>query len=127
MSELFGSIAAGSDRYLVESLLPIRMKPHSTIKFVHQSGIITESSERRYHHSCAMNEQSGRTYQAYNPAAGYPAGENLFYECTLCGKVTHSLPKESFSCACSNLMIDVDYGRVTIKNHSAVRLFSAAP
>ena len=57
-------------------------------------------------------------------ASGYPRGENLFYECTKCGDVLPSMPKDSTSCSCKNLHIDVDYGRLAVADHGFFRIFS---
>jgi len=56
-------------------------------------------------------------------ASGYPTGINLFYECTKCGDVLPSLPKDSLSCSCKNLHIDVDYGRLAVADHSCFKIF----
>ena len=69
-----------------------------------------------------MNKK--RTYQSFNPATGYPAAKGLFYECLKCGVVVPSLPEDSMSCRCCNIRIDVDYGRMCIKEPEHVRLFS---
>jgi hypothetical protein len=37
----------------------------------------------------------------------YPVGERLYYRCALCGEYISSMPKESASCGCGNLSIDV--------------------
>jgi hypothetical protein len=34
-----------------------------------------------------------RTYHSFDPKVGYPAGDDLSYECTLCGDVIPSLPQ----------------------------------
>jgi len=65
-----------------------------------------------------------RTYQSFDPQKGYPAGKDLYYECTKCGDVISSLPADSISCKCRNIHIDVDYGRVAIKDHRLAKLFS---
>lgn len=66
-----------------------------------------------------------RSYHNFNPSAGYPAGSNLFYECQRCGEAIPSRPPDSIYCRCRNIMIDVDYGRITIQDHAMVKLFSA--
>ena len=70
------------------------------------------------------NNENKRIYHSFNPSSGYPAGNDLFYECLKCGEVIPSLPKDSIACSCRNLSIDVDYGRVSIKDHNLVKLFS---
>lgn len=61
---------------------------------------------------------------SFNPEHGYPAAEGLFYECMTCGTMIPSLPPDSTSCRCHNISIDVDYGRLSIKNHDEARLFA---
>jgi len=68
--------------------------------------------------------KENKTYISFDPSAGYPAGRTLFYECQSCGETIPSLPKESIGCRCRNILIDVDYGRVSIKDHQHVKLFS---
>jgi hypothetical protein len=65
-----------------------------------------------------------RTYCSFDPQKGYPAGKNLYYECTKCGGVVSSLPEDSVSCGCRNICIDVDYGRVAVKDHQFMKVFS---
>lgn len=65
-----------------------------------------------------------RNYYSFDPTSGYPAGENFFYECLKCGEILPSLPKDSIMCSCKNIAIDVDYGRISIKNNNLVKLFS---
>jgi len=65
-----------------------------------------------------------RTYPRFDPKVGYPAGKDLSYECTLCGDVVPSLPPESTHCRCRNVRIDMDYGRISVDDVHACRLFS---
>lgn len=65
-----------------------------------------------------------RFYQLFNLKSGYPARDNLFYECSKCGDILPSLPKHSLFCSCRNISIDIDYGRISIKEHNQVKLFS---
>lgn len=67
-----------------------------------------------------------KIYQDYNPSSGYPAGRELFYECLRCGENIPSLPSDSTHCRCRNIMIDVDYGRIKIQDHTHAKLFSVA-
>jgi len=64
-----------------------------------------------------------RRYFEVEEEKGYPAGPKIYYECTRCGTVLASKPKESISCICSNIIIDVEYGRLTIRNFGDVRFF----
>ena len=67
-----------------------------------------------------------RSYFSFNPEVGYPAAVNIFYECLGCGGVLPSLPTDSVHCKCRNIMIDTDYGRVAVTDHSKVRCFTVA-
>jgi hypothetical protein len=69
-------------------------------------------------------ENTNRTYHDFDPEIGYPAGSNLFYECMRCGDVIPSVPLDSTSCKCRNVMIDTDYGRVSVQDHILVKLFT---
>ena len=69
------------------------------------------------------NDKESREYLNFSPSAGYPAGSDIFYECECCGSIIPSLPKDSIHCECRNIMIDVDYGRVSIHDISCIRLF----
>jgi hypothetical protein len=73
-----------------------------------------------------MSKETKRTYHNLDPAAGYPAGGNLFYECERCGDILPSRPEDSTHCKCRNIMIDADYGRIKIQDHPKVKLFSLA-
>lgn len=68
-----------------------------------------------------------RRYVDYDPKAGYPAGSALYYECLQCGYVMPSLPQDSMNCHCWNIGIDIDYGRVVVRDHSLMRIFEALP
>ena len=70
------------------------------------------------------NKKQNREYHIFNPQKGYPTGRNLYYECMRCGEVIPSIPNDSIICKCRNIAIDVDYGRISIKDHSLIRLFS---
>ena len=73
-----------------------------------------------------MTSNGDRVYHSLDPSAGYPAGSDLSYECRQCGGSVPSLPERSVGCSCGNVFIDVDYGRVCIRDHNKVRLFSEA-
>lgn len=74
-----------------------------------------------------MSDPKRRVYFSFDPANGYPAGENVYYECERCGGVLKSLPEDSVHCECKNIIIDADYGRVSVKDHSLMRAFSIKP
>jgi hypothetical protein len=69
-------------------------------------------------------KNSPKTYRDFNPKSGYPAAKDLFYECLRCSEIVPSLPIDSAHCQCRNIMIDVDYGRVSIQDPANVKLFS---
>ena len=60
----------------------------------------------------------------FDPEQGYPAGDALFYECLNCGTVIPSQPTDSTACRCGNISLDVDYGRLSIKEHKVARLLA---
>ena len=66
-----------------------------------------------------------KRYISFDPAEGYPTGDDLFYECLTCGQSLPSWPKKNGSCECRNIRIDVDYGRIAINDHAKIRLFSS--
>jgi hypothetical protein len=55
-----------------------------------------------------------RNYLPHDPAAGHPAGAQLRYECRLCGCTVASMPAHVEACACGNVFVDRDAGRVAI-------------
>ena len=71
-------------------------------------------------------DKKNRNYRTYDPSKGYPVGSNLFYECMMCSEIVPSTPTDSTYCSCRNIMIDVDYGRISIQDHSKARLFEIA-
>jgi hypothetical protein len=64
-----------------------------------------------------------RRYFTFDPDLGYPAGDTVYYECTKCGKVIASLPKDNMGCNCDNLFIDIDYGRLDVLDFDYLRVF----
>ncbi len=61
---------------------------------------------------------------SFNPAQGYPAGDDLYYECLKCGELIPSFPQDNISCKCANISIDKDYGRMTIWDHALARAWN---
>jgi len=55
--------------------------------------------------------------------SGYPTGKNLFYECTKCGDILPSWPSNCISCSCKNIFIDIDAGRLIVKDHKFFKIF----
>ncbi len=70
-----------------------------------------------------MNIES-RKYYSFDHSKGYPAKNDLYYECLKCNDIILSLPKDSISCSCKNISIDIDYGRISIKDSKQIKLFS---
>ena len=58
-------------------------------------------------------------------ASGYPTGKTIFYECTKCGDILPSLPKDCVSCTCRNIRIDIYAGRLVVEDHVFFKIFSA--
>lgn len=56
----------------------------------------------------------------FDPRNGYPAGEHIAYQCLRCGARVPSRPVEFAACDCGNIKIDVDGGRVSVKDDSAL-------
>jgi hypothetical protein len=69
-----------------------------------------------------MAEQE-KEYLGFNPSSGFPAGENLFYECEKCGDEVPTLPPHAVACSCRNLVVDSDAGRVSVKDETELKLF----
>lgn len=64
-----------------------------------------------------------RVYVPFDPSTGFPAENDLYFECLQCGDVIPTLPDDNVHCKCRNIMIDVDYGRVAVREQDRVRLF----
>ncbi|WP_367154090.1 hypothetical protein [Methylomonas sp. HYX-M1] len=64
-----------------------------------------------------------RNYLQFDPDKGYPAREDIYYECGKCGGVIPSKPQGGIGCQCRNIFIDVDAGRVSIKDESKFKIF----
>ena len=71
-----------------------------------------------------MKENAPKQHVAFDPKLGYPRGPHLFYECLECGGVLPSMPKDNDCCACYNIRIDVDAGRLAVKDGTKLKLFS---
>ena len=61
-------------------------------------------------------------YVEFDPKQGYPRGPDLSYECLRCHKIVPSMPQGNTWCDCYNLCIDVDAGRLAVKDDSLLRL-----
>jgi hypothetical protein len=64
-----------------------------------------------------------RTYLPNDFSAGYPAGQLIYYECTLCGTSVPSMPRNAAACKCRNIIVDADAGRVAVKDASRMRAY----
>lgn len=53
-------------------------------------------------------------------SAGYPRAAGIWFECTICGVRLKSDPPSSVACMCRNIIVDVDAGRIAIKDCDAV-------
>lgn len=60
----------------------------------------------------------------FDPSLGYPQGSNIYYECGQRGAVIPSQPDDGIGCSCRNIFIDVDAGRVSVKDHSQFKVFT---
>jgi hypothetical protein len=57
----------------------------------------------------------------FDPARGIPAGSRIVYACDECGDRIASMPAHAAACACGNIAVDFDAGRVTIARHDRMR------
>lgn len=57
-----------------------------------------------------------REYLKGDVNKGFPAGESIRYRCLICGEVLPSMPPYAVACKCRNVIVDVDAGRVTVKD-----------
>ena len=67
-----------------------------------------------------MNEMK---YLDVDQVRGYPAGETIRYECLVCGDTLMSIPPHAVACKCRNIIVDVDSGRVTVKDATKFRAY----
>ena len=66
---------------------------------------------------------TNKNYLDIDTANGYPAGEKIWYECLICGVTLPSIPPHSIACTCRNVIVDVDAGRVSVKDLSRFKAF----
>jgi len=45
-----------------------------------------------------------------------PRGKNIFYHCEICQEYISSQPDDNIGCKCSNIVIDVDYIRLSVRD-----------
>lgn len=64
-----------------------------------------------------------RNYLNFDFSKGYPAGTGIRYECGVCGSTLPSIPEHSVACKCRNVIVDVDAGRVAVKDNSKLKAY----
>lgn len=64
-----------------------------------------------------------KKYVRFDFHKGYPSETGMFYECNLCDQVLESNPSSNVSCKCGNIRIDVDAGRVVVRDNSSMKIF----
>lgn len=67
---------------------------------------------------------SDRNYLVVDLAKGYPVGDTICYECLICGGTLPSMPQHSGACKCRNVIVDVDAGRVAVKDSSKFKVYT---
>jgi len=65
-----------------------------------------------------------KKYINFDPTKGYPVGLDVYFECCLCRGTLQSLPKHSVACKCRNIIVDVDAGRIAVKDIAQIKAFS---
>jgi hypothetical protein len=65
-----------------------------------------------------------KNYIPFNPSGGYPAGDEVYYECGVCGEEVPSMPKYATACKCRNIIVDVDAGRVSVRDIAKFHVFT---
>lgn len=65
-----------------------------------------------------------RVYHDVVEGKFFPAEDNLYYECLICGNAIPSLSKKDDSCTCGNITVNAFSGQVTIQNIEKTKLFS---
>ncbi|MGN6703130.1 MAG: hypothetical protein ACTHKB_09235 [Burkholderiaceae bacterium] len=64
-----------------------------------------------------------RKYIEFNSSQGFPAGERIRYECEICGENVASMPQHAAACKCRNIIVDVDAGRVAVKDSLKMKVY----
>jgi hypothetical protein len=65
-----------------------------------------------------------KTYLTFNYDLGYPAGEDIWYECTRCETSVPSMPEHDAACRCRNISINSDLGLVAVMDAGHVEVFT---
>lgn len=47
---------------------------------------------------------------------------NVSYRCELCGGMVPSMPADNVECRCGNIVIDIEYHRLYIKDYSRIQI-----
>ena len=56
--------------------------------------------------------------QALTDTSQAPRGEGIFYRCEDCGDIVTSIPKDNIRCSCRNIVIDIEYVCLMIRDFS---------
>ncbi len=64
-----------------------------------------------------------KIYLQFEIEKGYPAGKNIYYECTICNLFINSMPDIYDECKCGNISIDAVVGRITIEANKKIKIF----
>ena len=64
-----------------------------------------------------------RNYLSCDFSKGYPAGASIRYECGVCGSTIPSMHEHSVACKCRNVIVDVDAGRVAVKDNGKLKAY----
>ena len=59
----------------------------------------------------------------YTNTGQVPKGADIWYRCLGCGRETHCNPSDSFNCQCKNIILDIDYMRLAIKDFQKLEVF----
>jgi hypothetical protein len=60
-------------------------------------------------------------YFSLEHSIGYPRDAAIWFECTACGGRLPSDPPTSVACKCRNIIVDVDAGRIAVKDRDSMR------
>ncbi len=44
-------------------------------------------------------------------------GRDIYYKCEACDGTDHSQPMDNIGCNCGNVLVDIDYFRLSIKDY----------
>jgi len=64
-----------------------------------------------------------KKYLDFVPNGSLPPGKDKFLECLLCGETVPVYPEHNTRCMCQNIRVDMEYGRVAIRDWNAIKLF----